>query len=86
MPFFGKEINDTAVVINGDSPDVMGQELKYAAQYGIKFWAFCNYPIGCKEMHPPNSDCPGIQCCADNVGLSYAWNLYLNHPDNYKVS
>ena len=19
----------------------------------------------------------GIQCCADNVGLAYAWNLYL---------
>lgn len=26
------------------------------------------------------------QCCADNVGLSYAWNLYLNHPDNHKVN
>lgn len=22
----------------------------------------------------------------DNVGLSYAWNLYLNHPDNHKVN
>eukprot|EP01043_Picozoa_sp_COSAG02_P050554 COSAG02_NODE_5209_length_4540_cov_13.058771_5_plen_85_part_00 len=33
--------------------------------------------IGCKNMHPPASECPGIQCCADNVGLAYAWNLYL---------
>jgi hypothetical protein len=55
-------------------------------QAGIKFWSFCNYPIGCKDMHPPASDCVGIQCCADNVGLSYAWNLYLNHPDNQKVN
>ena len=33
--------------------------------------------IGCKNMHQPASECPGIQCCADNVGLAYAWNLYL---------
>jgi hypothetical protein len=86
LPFFGKEINDTAVVVNGNSADVMGQELEYAAQHGINFWPFCNYPIGCKDYHPPDADCAGIQCCADNVGLSYAWNQYLAHPDNHKVN
>ena len=55
----------------------MGQELEYAASHGIQFWSFCNYPIGCKDMHPPEGACPGIQCCADNVGLSYAWNQYV---------
>ena len=60
--------------------------LRYAAQHGIQFWSFCNYPIGCKDMHPPSADCPGIQCCADNVGLSYAWDLYLQHPDRHKVN
>jgi hypothetical protein len=86
IPFFGEEINSTAITANGNSPEVMGQELQYAQDHGIQFWSFCNYPIGCKEKHPPASECPGIQCCADNVGLSYAWNLYLNHPDRHKVN
>eukprot|EP01050_Picozoa_sp_SAG11_P027498 SAG11_NODE_6991_length_1212_cov_1.488769_1_plen_184_part_00 len=85
VPFFGKEINTTAVTVNGNTPDAMGQELKYAADHGIDFWSFCNYPIGCKDYHPPASECENIQCCADNVGLSYAWNQYLAHPDNHKV-
>ena len=29
-PFFGEEINDTAITADGDLPDVMGQELEYA--------------------------------------------------------
>ena len=86
LPFFGQELNDTAITCDGNSADVMGQELEYAAAHGINFWSFCNYPIGCKDMHPPDSDCKGIQCCADNVGLSYAWNQYLAHPDNHKVN
>ena len=36
LPFFAKELNDTAVTVNGDTPDVMGQELEYAAQHGVK--------------------------------------------------
>ena len=86
VPFFGREINDSAVIINGDTPAVMGQELQYAADHGIQFWSFCNYPIGCREMHPPDSECARIQCCADNVRLSYAWEQYLAHPDNHKVN
>ena len=86
VPFFGEELNETAIVANGNSADVMGRELDYASKAGIKFWSFCNYPIGCKDMHPPAADCEKIQCCADNVGLSYAWNQYLAHPDNHKVN
>jgi hypothetical protein len=86
VPFFGKEINSTAIIANGNTPEVMGQELQYAQDHGIKFWSFCSYPIGCKDHHPPASACRGIQCCADNVGLSYAWNLYLEHPDRHKVN
>ena len=70
----GKEVNETAIEANGDSAAVMGKELEYAEAHGIQFWSFCNYPIGCKEKHPPAAECAGIQCCADNVGLSYAWN------------
>ena len=38
VPFFGEEINSTAIVANGNSPEVMGQELQYAQDHGIKFW------------------------------------------------
>jgi hypothetical protein len=86
VPFFGEEINETAIVANGNRAEVMGQELEFASKAGINFWSFCNYPIGCKDMHPPDASCGNIQCCADNVGLSYAWNQYLAHPDNHKVN
>ena len=28
IPFFGEEINSTAITANGNSPEVMGQELQ----------------------------------------------------------
>ena len=86
VPFFGQEINDTAITCDGNRSDVMAQELEYAASHGINFWSFCNYPIGCSDLHPAAADCPNIQCCADNVGLSYAWNQYMQHPDRHKVN
>lgn len=86
VPFYGQELNDTAITANGDTQAAMGAELDYAQKHGIQFWSFCNYPIGCVDMHPPASECQKIQCCADNVGLSYAWNQYLAHPDNHKVN
>ena len=64
VPFFGKEVNDTSILVNGNTAETMGQEIAYAAEHGIKFWSFCTYPIGCKDYHPPDSDCVGIQCCA----------------------
>ena len=72
VPFFGEEINSTAIVANGDTDDAMAQELEYAASHGIKFWSFCNYPIGCTDYSAGKDEatCPKIQCCADNYALS----------------
>ena len=72
VPFFGEEINSTAIVANGDTDDAMAQELEYAASHGIKFWSFCNYPIGCTDYTAGKDEatCPKIQCCADNYALS----------------
>lgn len=86
VPFYGEEINETAITCDGNTQEAMGAELAYAAEYGIKFWSFCNYPLGCKEAHPPASECVNIQCCADNVGLSYAWKQYLAHPNRSLVN
>ena len=52
VPFFGKEVNDTAVIVNGNSPEVMGQELEYAASHGIQFWSFCNCELcSARKVH-----------------------------------
>ena len=49
VPFFGEEVNETAITCNGDTDDAMAKELEFAANAGIKFWSFCNYPIGCMD-------------------------------------
>ena len=89
LPFFAKEHapnNVSSVVVNGDTDAAMAAEIEYAAKFGIDYWAFCAYPIGCKNSHPPDADCAGIQCCADNVALSYALNRYLVNPLRHKVN
>ena len=36
VPFFGKEVNATSIEANGNTPEVMGQELAYAQEHGIQ--------------------------------------------------
>lgn len=68
------------MTVQGNTPAVMAAEIKFAAEFGIDFWAFCAYPVGCADYNPPSGNCPKIQCCADNYVLSYALNLYLTSP------
>jgi hypothetical protein len=42
-PFFAKITGTDALSINGDSDEVMSQEIAYAAQAGV-YWAFLTYP------------------------------------------
>jgi hypothetical protein len=43
MPFFGSETGPDSVRINGDSQEIMDQEIAAASNAGIAFWAFCSY-------------------------------------------
>eukprot|EP00038_Savillea_parva_P009713 m.185359 g.185359 ORF g.185359 m.185359 type:complete len:423 (-) comp16422_c0_seq1:186-1454(-) len=91
LPFFAKvhpydPVTNSTVTIQGNTSEVMTQEIQYAAQFGIDFWAFCAYPMGCNDYNPPASSCPKIQCCADNYGLSYALNQYLASPQRNQVN
>ena len=72
--------------MDGNNQDTMTEEINYAAKYGVDYWSFCSYPLGCADYHPADADCPKIQCCADNVGLSYAFNNYLSNPNRHKVN
>ena len=43
IPFFGKVISDTQVEIRGYSQEVVDQEIAYARQAGLDYWAFVTY-------------------------------------------
>jgi hypothetical protein len=43
MPFFGKETGPDSVRINGDSQQIMDEEISLAAKAGLAYWAFCYY-------------------------------------------
>ena len=91
VPFFGSyhsKTNASLVDVNGNSPEVMSQELKLAHQFGIDFWAYCIYPFGCNDYDTtPASECSqGMQCCSENYMLSYALKQHLASPDAHLVN
>ena len=43
LPFFAKVVSPAAVSIDGDSQQVMEQEITYAADAGLNYWAFVDY-------------------------------------------
>lgn len=43
LPFFAKVMSPAAVSIDGDSQQVMEQEISYAAGAGLDYWAFVDY-------------------------------------------
>jgi hypothetical protein len=90
LPFFAKVANngtkDVSVTADGNSTAVMEKEIKYAVDYGLSFWSFCQYPIGCKDYDPAEADCPKIQCCAANYQLSYALERYLEADNRHLLN
>jgi hypothetical protein len=43
IPFFGKAISNTQVEIRGYSQEIVDQEIAYARQAGLDYWAFVTY-------------------------------------------
>jgi len=44
LPFYGVETSANSVIMDGTSQTVMDQEIAYAKDAGIDYWAFCWYP------------------------------------------
>lgn len=44
VPFFGEIVSDDKVRIDGNQQAIMDQEIAYAAEAGLKYWAFVTYP------------------------------------------
>jgi hypothetical protein len=43
LPFFGTEVNSTTVTARGNAQATMDQEITYARQAGLHYWAFDGY-------------------------------------------
>src|SRR5438046_1625434 len=43
LPWFARVMDEGKVSINGDSQAIMEQEIAYAAQAGLNYWAFLDY-------------------------------------------
>ncbi|XP_065190490.1 uncharacterized protein LOC135821349 [Sycon ciliatum] len=78
LPFFAKVINNTSVTWSETTQAVMDQEINYAANGGLKYWAFCTYPLKrCDQDAPSNvTSCP----------LSWALEKYLNSSLAHKIN
>ena len=51
LPWFASVLGDDRVSINGDSQAVVEQEIAYAAQAGLNYWAFVDYASEAADMH-----------------------------------
>lgn len=72
-PFFTQILTDSTISINGNSQEIMTQEINFALQSGIDYWAFLTYPWF--------SDVNG-----QDTELSNAATLYLNNPNKDKIN
>ncbi len=44
LPWFTRVVSQNAVTIHGARPQIMDQEIEYAAEAGLDYWAFVLYP------------------------------------------
>jgi len=70
LPYFAKVSGPNSVVINGGTQAIMDQEINYAADAGIDYWAFCVY-----------SDDSGM-----SRGLHLYLNSPLKHRINFALN
>ncbi|HSH92564.1 MAG TPA: glycoside hydrolase family 99-like domain-containing protein, partial [Roseimicrobium sp.] len=100
LPWFATIATNGTVRINGDSQAVMEQEIAYAAEAGLNYWAFVDYGDQSSSMHLAldrylaTPDKKGIRYCfveegprLDGMGVK-AWGRLVEHfrrPDYQTV-
>jgi hypothetical protein len=99
LPWFARLLEDGTVRINGDSREIMEQEIVYAVQAGLSYWAFLDYLDESPDMslglnhYLAVNDKKGIRYCLveegarlDKVG-SKAWSGLVEHfrDPNYQT-
>jgi hypothetical protein len=100
LPWFARVRSEGKVSINGDSQAIMEQEIAYAAQAGLNYWAFLDYldeapgmSIGLNR-YLAAKDKKGIRYCLVEEGArldkagTKAWSRlveHFRHPDYQTV-
>ena len=100
LPWFARVSGNGAVNINGDSQATMEQEISYAAQAGLNYWAIVDYWNEAPAMHIALNrylaakDKKGLRYCfveeggrLDKVG-THGWRRLVEHfrqPDYQTV-
>ena len=100
LPWFAQVTGDGNVIINGDSQAIMDQEIAYAAQAGLNYWAFVDYLEEAPDLsiglhrYLGARDKKGIRYCLieegarlDQAGVK-AWSKIVDHfchPDYQAV-
>lgn len=91
LPWFASVFEGGKVRINGDSQSVVEQEIAYAAQAGLNYWAFVDYAGEAADMHIAlnrylaSKDKRGVRYCfveegarLDRIGTT-GWPRLVEH-------
>jgi Glycosyltransferase WbsX len=100
LPWFARVMGEGKAITNGDSQAIMEQEIAYAAQAGLNYWAFLDYLYEAPGMsiglnrYLAAKDKKGIRYCLveegarlDKAGVK-AWSKiveHFRHPDYQTV-
>ena len=99
LPWFARVMGEGQVSINGDSQEIIEQEIAYAAAAGLNYWAFVDYWDNANmsialRRYRTAKDKKGIRYCLveegsrlDKVGAS-GWSRlveHFRHPDYQTV-
>ncbi len=100
LPWFAQVLGADKVRINGDSQEIMAQEIGYAAEAGLNYWAFLDYLDEAPDMsialnrYRAAKDKKGIRYCLVEEGArldkagTKAWGKLVEHfrsPDYQTV-
>jgi hypothetical protein len=100
LPWFARVIDEDKVSINGESRSVMEQEIAYAAQAGLNYWAFLDYLDEAPGMsiglhrYLAAKEKKGVRYCLIEEGArldkqgTKAWSSlveHFRHPDYQSV-
>ena len=70
LPWFARIVGEGKVSINGDSQEIVEQEIDYAAKAGLNYWAFLDYNDEASDMHIALSR---YQAAKDKKGIRYCF-------------
>ena len=94
-PFFSVEISYDAIQCRGTSQKIMDQEIAYAKQAGLDYWAFCWYPCNSgldtsRKLYLASTHRNDIKWCVIlgtnpfNYKIDAAWLIQKFKEDNYQ--